>query len=668
EVIIDNGGAGTSYTGTWAVSGALNPYGKDSVYGRGGATYTWKANLPQTGVYEVYVWWTEYSSRSTNAPVKITHSGGADTVRVNQQVNGGKWSYLGTYSFDAAAGGTVMLTAESPSPVSYSADAVKFVLVNGGNLPPIAVIDSLSPNPARTGDTVTFTGHGTDSDGTVTGYNWRSSIDGNLGTEASLSTAGLTPGTHTIFFKVNDDDGAWSPEVSADLSVDQFPSEIIVDNGDAGTSSTGLWKVSGAPNPYGKDSLYSRETATYTWHADLPQAGAYEVYVWWTEYSSRSDYAPVTIQYDNGSEVVRVNQQVNGGKWNYLGTYSFDTVKGGTVTLTSGDPYADSYSADAVKFVYTDQPFVGIVRPQSYDLQGGTSLTAKAEARNVQGGWKVQFILDRDTPGEQAITDGTDPYEVTFTGLTKGEHTLDALLLDAADKEVPGTFTRDRNIQIGVGDYYVAMGDSITYGDSDDYPQDDISNDGRNSGGGYEPILNSLRTAYLGYSQTVINEGVNATRSYNGASSAGGILAKHPDAKYFLIMYGTNDSASKIPSGLGLQPGSQGYANSYKDYMQRIITAVLDTGKVPVIAKIPVVYGDCPSCTRYADPQNASRNVLIREYNKVIDELVKENKLTIQGPDMYAYFSVYPEEFSDTTHPNGKGYQSMADLWHDALP
>ncbi|MFO0752913.1 MAG: hypothetical protein U0411_06265 [Thermodesulfovibrionales bacterium] len=44
-------------------------------------------------------------------------------------------------------------------------------------------------------------------------------------------------------------------------------------------------------------------------------------------------------------------------------------------------------------------------------------------------------------------------------------------------------------------------------------------------------------------------------------------------------MYGTNDSASKIPSGLGLQPGSQGYTNSYKDYMQRIITAVLAAGK-----------------------------------------------------------------------------------------
>ncbi|MFO0752912.1 MAG: hypothetical protein U0411_06260 [Thermodesulfovibrionales bacterium] len=80
------------------------------------------------------------------------------------------------------------------------------------------------------------------------------------------------------------------------------------------------------------------------------------------------------------------------------------------------------------------------------------------------------------------------------------------------------------------------------------------------------------------------------------------------------------------------------------------------------------MYGDCPSCAWYTDPQNAARNVLIRDYNKVIDELVKANKLTMPGPDMYSYFSAHPEEFSDTTHPDGIGYQSMADLWYNALP
>ncbi len=88
-----------------------------------------------------------------------------------------------------------------------------------GNSLPTACIDNITPNPALAGMPVSFGGHGTDCDGTITGYNWRSSIDGQLSTSASFSKATLSEGTHTIFFSVQDDDGEWSPEVSYNLSV-----------------------------------------------------------------------------------------------------------------------------------------------------------------------------------------------------------------------------------------------------------------------------------------------------------------------------------------------------------------------------------------------------------------------------------------------------------------
>ncbi len=60
DIIIDNGQAGSSYTGSWYASGAPNPYGANaSLYGytssNGGAapTYTWSATLPQSGTYDV---------------------------------------------------------------------------------------------------------------------------------------------------------------------------------------------------------------------------------------------------------------------------------------------------------------------------------------------------------------------------------------------------------------------------------------------------------------------------------------------------------------------------------------------------------------------------------------------------------------------------------------
>jgi len=128
DIIIDNGNSTTSFTGTWLVSGAENPYGIDSLYSRDGATYIWHADLLQTGVYEVYMWWTEYSSRSTNTPVIITHLGASQVVYVNQTQNRGMWNYLGTYSFDTTSRCNITVTAVD-SVHTYCADAVKFVYV-----------------------------------------------------------------------------------------------------------------------------------------------------------------------------------------------------------------------------------------------------------------------------------------------------------------------------------------------------------------------------------------------------------------------------------------------------------------------------------------------------------------------------------------------------------
>ena len=63
--------------------------------------------------------------------------------------------------------------------VVYTGIFVVFML--GGveaNNAPTASIDSIIPNPAHEGAQVNFTGSGTDSDGNIVGYQWRSSLDG----------------------------------------------------------------------------------------------------------------------------------------------------------------------------------------------------------------------------------------------------------------------------------------------------------------------------------------------------------------------------------------------------------------------------------------------------------------------------------------------------------
>lgn len=104
--------------------------------------------------------------------------------------------------------------------IPYIQDALsKMGFVSEDNQPPQAFIDSITPNPAQQGQAVSFTGHGTDSDGSVVAYNWRSSLDNQLSTQANFTKSDLSVGTHTIYFKVQDTSEMWSTEVSQTLVI-----------------------------------------------------------------------------------------------------------------------------------------------------------------------------------------------------------------------------------------------------------------------------------------------------------------------------------------------------------------------------------------------------------------------------------------------------------------
>ncbi len=97
----------------------------------------------------------------------------------------------------------------SPDPYTLVVQGAQF-----DSFVPLAVIDSVSPNPSASGQTVTFRGHGDDVDGTLVAYEWRSSVDGVFSASRIAETAALTPGTHVVSLRVMDDDRNWSPETS----------------------------------------------------------------------------------------------------------------------------------------------------------------------------------------------------------------------------------------------------------------------------------------------------------------------------------------------------------------------------------------------------------------------------------------------------------------------
>ena len=152
------------------------------------------------------------------------------------------------------------------------------------NQPPKAYIDSVSPEVVAEGETIAFAGQGSDEDGEIVGYEWRSDLDGLLSKSASFQTSSLTEGEHVISFMVQDNSDAWSATAQVSvmvlpaagtssmplISFDASPATI-----DAGAPATLTWNVSGATSiiiepgvgsvsPSGFAEVTPSATTTYT--------------------------------------------------------------------------------------------------------------------------------------------------------------------------------------------------------------------------------------------------------------------------------------------------------------------------------------------------------------------------------------------------------------------
>jgi len=573
---------------------------------------------------------------------------------------------------------------------------------SGGTLPPTGNITSPTGNATiNVGGSVNFAGSGTDPQALSLTYDWN--FGGAGIPDSTLQNPGSvqfnTAGTFTVTFTVTD---------SANLSDPNPPTRTITVQSSAYTTLI----------PQSVFSLLyadSQELSNNNSGAGVNAFDGNITTVWHTQWVTASPPLPHEIQVNlngiynlNGFHYLP-NQDSNHG---WIGQYEFYVSKDGINwgnPVTVGTFPASAAEQDVVfpttvghyvRFrdianVYSWQPWTSVSElnltrycattpsvmlssPWSGYLQSSNTLIAQAQVclNSAEANWGVQFVLD----GTQTVNTFVAPFQATFKNLTKTEHTVDAYIIDNLGNRVAGTGTHDHAYPVGDGDYYVTMGDSITYGYGDTYAADDMSNDGRNTGGGYEPILNNLLTSAKGYPQTVINEGVQGTVSLDGLNAIPWMLGKHTQATMYLIMYGMNDARPwlPVPSGQGLNPGDPGYAGTYKDHMQQIITAINNAGKRVALARVNVALADCADnvptdpgyCAPYSNLNSGARNVLIQQYNQVTDELraVTSNNITIVPPDFYTYFSgTYSTQYFDNIHPNGIGYQSMGNSWFQAL-
>ena len=160
--------------------------------------------------------------------------------------------------------------------------------------------------------------------------------------QSPTPTPGSVPMPHTLYLPAVLAADAWS---------------IVVDNAGATTGFTASsnWDTATFNTQrYGTDyRVTSPQSITDTawFKATLPAAGRYEVLVWYPASSAYNSATPIVIRTATGEQVVRVNQQTNGGRWVSLGTFSMNGGAGNVVGVSRWSTATGYVVADAVKLV-----------------------------------------------------------------------------------------------------------------------------------------------------------------------------------------------------------------------------------------------------------------------------------------------------------------------------
>ncbi len=134
------------------------------------------------------------------------------------------------------------------------------------------------------------------------------------------------------------------------------PSDIIIDNPAAtvvGTWTTGTT----AAGRYGDDYVFKdiggTGAAYVEYRPTLQASGNYSVFEWHSVGGNRTTDARIEVTHSGGTHAVTINQQLNGGQWNLLGTFNFAAGSAGYVRIKDYFTTGSVVIADAVKFVYS---------------------------------------------------------------------------------------------------------------------------------------------------------------------------------------------------------------------------------------------------------------------------------------------------------------------------
>jgi hypothetical protein len=239
--------------------------------------------------------------------------------------------------------GSGALTVTSPPNANIAPPGYYMLfLVDTSGVPSVARFVQLSPTPGnappngqitnpagdvtiRAGQSVTFAGSGSDTDGSVTGYRWIFP-GGSLATSASATPGAVTfntPGTYTASLTVTDNQGANDPSPpTRTITVQTASLTAAFTNPAEGSTVSGTVTVgmaasgaSGSSNTFtlfiNNTQVFSTSTsgssASYTWNTTLVNDGAYTLRLDVRDASGATASATRSVQVNNAAAPGRLS-------------------------------------------------------------------------------------------------------------------------------------------------------------------------------------------------------------------------------------------------------------------------------------------------------------------------------------------------------------------------
>jgi len=254
-----------------------------------------------------------------------------------------------------------------------------------GYTSPLAFVEAISPSPAPEGRSVYFKGFGLTPEDNITHYRWRSSIDGELynGTTSSFLSQPLTPGEHTIFFKVENATGWWSEETSITLLVHKRPQAVI--------------------NSISPD--YAFETGNILFNGTGTDDGWIVRYVWSSsingEFYNDTEATFFMFGFSLGIHIISFKVQDNLGAWSKEASATLTIHKPPTAIIHSISPNP-AYHYENVRFQGNGTDDGEIIRYSwrssiDKDLYNGTN--ASFTISNLSRGTHTIYLKIRDDHG-----------------------------------------------------------------------------------------------------------------------------------------------------------------------------------------------------------------------------------------------------------------------------